>query len=69
MENSNKKFIVYFTMILTASAGGTGHVGKTILDVLSEDPEHTIIVLSRTVSFAVHTDKLFMKRLTICAGE
>lgn len=56
-------------MILTASAGGTAHVGKTILDVLSEDPEHTIIVLSRTVSFAVHTDKLFMKRLTICAGE
>lgn len=55
---------MYFIMAFTAIAGGTGHVGKTILDVLGEDPEHKTIVLSRTVSLAVISNEILEKRLT-----
>ncbi|KAF7555198.1 hypothetical protein G7Z17_g2403 [Cylindrodendrum hubeiense] len=34
-------------MVNVAVLGGTGHVGKTIVEVLHEDPNHSVIVLSR----------------------
>ena len=37
-------------MVNVAIAGGTGHIGRTIVDVLGEDPGHKAIILSRKVS-------------------
>jgi shikimate 5-dehydrogenase len=37
-------------MVVTAVAGGTGGVGRTVLDAIAESGEHRAIVLSRTVS-------------------
>ncbi|GME39002.1 Pyridoxal-phosphate dependent enzyme [Neofusicoccum parvum] len=34
-------------MVKVAVAGGLGHVGKTIVDVLKNDPKHHVVVLSR----------------------
>jgi putative NADH-flavin reductase len=34
-------------MVVVAIAGGTGNVGRTIVDVLSESTEHEIIILAR----------------------
>ncbi|KPM35283.1 hypothetical protein AK830_g11276 [Neonectria ditissima] len=34
-------------MVNVAVVGGTGHVGKTIVEVLHQDPRHSAIVLSR----------------------
>ncbi|KAH7131277.1 hypothetical protein EDB81DRAFT_859843 [Dactylonectria macrodidyma] len=34
-------------MVNVAVLGGTGHVGKTIVEVLKEDPNHSVIILSR----------------------
>ena len=39
-----------FTMVVVAIAGGTGGVGRTVLDAIAEAGEHKAIVLSRTVS-------------------
>jgi hypothetical protein len=44
---------IYFlahTMVIVAIAGGTGGVGRTVLDAIAESGEHNAIVLSRTVS-------------------
>ena len=37
-------------MVVVAIAGGTGGVGRTVLDAIVEAGEHQAIVLSRTVS-------------------
>jgi NAD dependent epimerase/dehydratase family enzyme len=37
-------------MVVVAVAGGTGGVGRTLLDAIAKAGEHTAIVLSRTVS-------------------
>ena len=36
-------------MVNVAVLGGSGHVGKTIVDALKEHPSHTVIVLGRQV--------------------
>lgn len=36
-------------MVNVAVLGGTGHVGKTIVEVLNDDPKHSVIILSRKV--------------------
>lgn len=38
------------TMVVVAIAGGTGGVGRTLLDAIVEAGEHEAITLSRTVS-------------------
>jgi swainsonine biosynthesis oxidoreductase SwnN len=37
-------------MVVAAIAGGTGGVGRTVLDAIAASGEHNAIVLSRTVS-------------------
>jgi len=37
-------------MVKVAVAGGTGSVGRTIVDALKENPKHEVIVLARKVS-------------------
>ncbi|KAH7010107.1 hypothetical protein EDB80DRAFT_763228 [Ilyonectria destructans] len=37
-------------MVNVAVLGGTGHVGKTIVEVLNDDPKHSVIILSRKTS-------------------
>ena len=37
-------------MVVVAVAGGTGGVGRTVLDAIAKAGEHRAIVLSRTVS-------------------
>lgn len=37
-------------MVVVAIAGGTGSVGRTVLDAIADTGEHKAIVLSRTVS-------------------
>lgn len=37
-------------MVVVAIAGGTGGVGRTVVDAIAEAGEHKAIVLSRTVS-------------------
>ncbi|KAH8667837.1 hypothetical protein BGZ61DRAFT_430086 [Ilyonectria robusta] len=39
-------------MVNVAVLGGTGHVGKTIVEVLNDDPKHSVIILSRKASTA-----------------
>lgn len=39
-----------FTMVVVAIAGGTGGVGRTVVDAIARVGEHKAIVLSRTVS-------------------
>jgi phosphoserine aminotransferase len=39
-------------MTIIAVAGGSGAVGKTIVDVLAQDSEHEVVVLTRKVGFA-----------------
>lgn len=36
-------------MVRVAVIGGSGHVGKTFVEVLKSDPGHSVIVLSRKV--------------------
>lgn len=38
-------------MVKVAVLGGSGHVGKTIVDVLRDNPAHSVVVLSRKVGF------------------
>lgn len=38
-------------MPVVAVAGGTGGVGKTIVDVLTQEARHEIVVLTRKVSY------------------
>ncbi|WAO90212.1 NAD(P)-bd-dom domain-containing protein [Fusarium falciforme] len=40
-------------MVNIAVAGGTGGVGRTIIDALKDNPKHKAIILSRTVSDGV----------------
>lgn len=40
-------------MVVVAIAGGTGGVGRTVLDAIAEAGEHQAIVLSRTVSLPI----------------
>ena len=37
-------------MVVVAIAGGTGGVGRTVVDAIARVGEHKAIVLSRTVS-------------------
>ncbi|RMJ19900.1 hypothetical protein CDV36_000427 [Fusarium kuroshium] len=43
-------------MVNVAVLGGSGHVGKTIVDALKEHPNHTVIVLSRQAPSTVDPD-------------
>ena len=43
---------VNHTMVVVAIAGGTGAVGRTVLDAIAKAGEHDAIVLSRTVSLS-----------------
>lgn len=38
-------------MVNVAVLGGSGHVGKTIVDAIKEHPSHSVIILSRKVGF------------------
>lgn len=40
-------------MVIVAVAGGTGGVGRAVLDAIAKSGEHKAIVLSRTVSSPV----------------
>jgi uncharacterized protein YbjT (DUF2867 family) len=37
-------------MVIVAVAGGTGGVGKTIVETLVQNSQHQVIVLTRSVS-------------------
>lgn len=37
-------------MVTVAVAGGSGNVGRTIVDALRKSPEHDVIVLTRKVN-------------------
>jgi hypothetical protein len=39
----------HFTMVTVAVAGGTGNVGRTIVDALEKSQKHDVIVLTRKV--------------------
>jgi hypothetical protein len=39
----------YSTMVTVAVAGGTGNVGRTIVDALKKSQKHDVIVLTRKV--------------------
>ncbi|RSL75663.1 hypothetical protein CEP51_010672 [Fusarium floridanum] len=43
-------------MVNVAVLGGSGHVGKTIVDALKEHPSHTVIVISRQAPSTVDPD-------------
>ncbi|KAJ4225653.1 hypothetical protein NW757_014290 [Fusarium falciforme] len=43
-------------MVNVAVLGGSGHVGKTIVDALKEHPSHTVIVLGRQAPATVDPD-------------
>ncbi|KAL8818820.1 MAG: hypothetical protein Q9191_007856, partial [Dirinaria sp. TL-2023a] len=43
-------------MVIVAIAGGTGGVGRTVLDAIMEAGQHQAIVLSRTAAAATATD-------------
>jgi saccharopine dehydrogenase-like NADP-dependent oxidoreductase len=43
-------------MVVIAVVGGTGNVGRTIVDALKEDGKHEVIVLTRKVSNCAGTD-------------
>jgi predicted dinucleotide-binding enzyme len=43
-------------MVIVAVIGGTGNVGKTIVDALKEDKKHEVIVLTRKVSYYARAD-------------
>jgi NAD dependent epimerase/dehydratase family enzyme len=44
-------------MVIVAVAGGTGNVGRTIVEVLRQTKEHQVIVLSRSVSLEANSMK------------
>jgi shikimate 5-dehydrogenase len=43
----------FSNMVNVAVAGGTGGVGRTIIDALKDNPKHKAIILSRTVSLLI----------------
>ena len=43
-------YFLTFTMVVVAVAGGTGGLGRTVLDAIAKAGVHKAIVLSRTVS-------------------
>lgn len=42
-------------MVVVAVAGGTGHLGQTIIEVLRDNPKHKVIVLARKVRLKINT--------------
>lgn len=42
-----------YTMVVVAIAGGTGSVGRSLVDAFIEDGKHEVIVLARAVSSCV----------------
>ncbi|KAL3446895.1 pyridoxal phosphate-dependent transferase [Aspergillus insuetus] len=46
-ESGIDKLVATISMAIIAVAGGTGAVGKTIVDVLSQDSKHEVVVLTR----------------------
>jgi len=45
LKQSN--LVVLAKMVVVAVAGGVGHVGRTIVEVLSESTKHDVIILAR----------------------
>lgn len=41
-------------MVVVAVAGGTGGVGRTIVETLRQNPRYKTIVLARKVRYPVH---------------
>lgn len=52
-----------FTMVTVAVAGGTGNVGRTIVDALERSQKHDVIVLTRNVN------EMVFKKTTILTGN
>jgi NADP-dependent 3-hydroxy acid dehydrogenase YdfG len=42
--------IKIYIMVVVAVAGGTGSVGKTLVDAFMEDGTHKVVVLARKVN-------------------
>lgn len=42
-----------YTMVIVAVVGGTGNVGKTLVDALKENGKYEVIVFARKVSSCV----------------
>jgi hypothetical protein len=45
--------LIFDKMVVVAVAGGTGHLGLTIVEALISTGEHSVKVLSRKVSLAL----------------
>lgn len=45
-------------MVVVAVAGGTGNVGRTIVETLLQSNKHQVIVLARKVSLGVNSGLL-----------
>ncbi|KAJ4986501.1 hypothetical protein SVAN01_08063 [Stagonosporopsis vannaccii] len=52
-------------MVVVAVAGGTGSVGKTIVDALKADGKHKVIVLARKVSIDINVGDLSTSTIAI----
>lgn len=54
-------------MVNVAIAGGTGTVGRTLVEVLASQEKHHAIILTRKVSTAgLETDTLLYKDADLC---
>lgn len=60
-QHTLKYSLVSLTMVVVAIAGGSGGVGRTILDAIAESGEHNAMVFSRTVSLARSFDSIVLK--------
>jgi hypothetical protein len=58
--HKSSPYIRTVNMVQVAVLGGSGHVGKTIVEVLSEDQRHSVVVLGRSVSTDLKT--MFIRR-------
>jgi hypothetical protein len=45
-----QSILLVIAMVNVAVLGGSGHVGKTIVEAIDNDKNHSVIVLSRQVS-------------------
>lgn len=50
LSSHDLSILLVYAMVIVAVAGGTGGVGRTVLDAIAKSGEHSAIVLSRTVS-------------------
>lgn len=50
LQQCSLPIVLVSTMVVVAVAGGTGGVGRTVLDAIAKSGQHQAIVLSRTVS-------------------